>query len=258
MLALVTGASSGIGRAIARELADRGYDLVVAARHDDLLEAAAALRRPGIEVMPVRVDLATPAGVDELVAALAGRPLAVAALNAGTAAGGAFGTGTTLEDQLAVVDLNVRGTVQLAHHVTAAMVARREGRILFTSSIASNMPGPFDAVYNASKSFVQSFALALRNELKDTGVSVTSLMPGPSDTALFEKAGMGDTRVGAGPKDDHAEVARRGVEALLAGRERATASSLRTQLEAAVSRLLPDALKAELHRRMAQPGSAQR
>jgi short-subunit dehydrogenase len=258
MRALVTGASSGIGLALAGELAVRGFDLVIAARHDDLLDAADALRRPGIEVTPVRADLATAAGVDQIVAALAGRPLAVAALNAGTAAGGAFGTGTTLEDQLAVVDLNVRGTVQLAHHVTAAMVARGEGRILFTSSIAANMPGPFDAVYNASKSFVQSFALALRNELKDTGVTVTSLMPGPSDTALFEKAGMGDTRVGAGPKDDHAEVARMGVEALLAGKERATASSLRTQLEAVVSRLVPDAVKAELHRRMSEPGSAPR
>jgi len=258
MRALVTGASSGIGLALAGELAERGFDLVVAARHDDLVDAADALRRPGIEVTPVRADLATAAGVDQLVAALAGRPLAVAALNAGTAAGGAFGTGTTLEDQLAVVDLNVRGTVQLAHHVTAAMVARGDGRILFTSSIAANMPGPFDAVYNASKSFVQSFALALRNELKDTGVTVTSLMPGPSDTALFEKAGMGDTRVGAGPKDDHAEVARMGVEALLAGRERASASSLRTQLEAVVSRLVPDAVKAELHRRMSEPGSAPR
>jgi len=224
MRALVTGASSGIGLALAGELAERGYDLVIAARHDDLLDAADSLRRPGIEVTPVRADLATAAGVD----------------------------------QLAVVDLNVRGTVQLAHHVTAAMVARGEGRILFTSSIAANMPGPFDAVYNASKSFVQSFALALRNELKDTGVTVTSLMPGPSDTALFEKAGMGDTRVGAGPKDDHAEVARMGVEALLAGKERATASSLRTRLEAVVSRLVPDAVKAELHRRMTEPGSAPR
>ena len=258
MRALVTGASSGIGRAIAGELAERGFDLVIAARHDDLLDAADSLRRPGIEVTPVRADLATAAGVDRLVAALAGRPLAVAALNAGTAAGGAFGTGSRLEDQLAVVDLNVRGTVQLAHHVTAAMVARGQGRMLFTSSIAANMPGPFDAVYNASKSFVQSFALALRNELKDTGVTVTSLMPGPSDTALFEKAGMGDTRVGAGPKDDHAEVARMGVEALLAGKERATASSLRTRLEAVVSRLVPDAVKAELHRRMSEPGSAPR
>ena len=120
------------------------------------------------------------------------------------------------------------------------------------------MPGPFDAALHASKSFVQSFALALRHRLQDTGVTVTSLMPGPSDTALFEKAGIGDTRVGAGPKDDHAEVARAGVEALLDGRERATASSLRTQLEAVLSRFVPDAVKAEFHRRMAQPGSAPR
>ena len=199
MRALVTGASSGIGLALAGELAERGYDLVLAARHDDLLDAADALRRPGIEVTPVRADLATAAGVDQLAAALAGRPLAVAALNAGTAAAARSGPEARWRTSSRSWISNVRGTVHLADHVTGAMVARGEGRILFTSSIAANMPGPFDAVYNASKSFVQSFALALRNELKDTGVTVTSLMPGPSDTALFEKAGMGDTRVGAGP-----------------------------------------------------------
>ena len=258
MLALVTGASSGIGLAIARELAEHGYDLLIAADHDDVHDAAAALRQPGTEVTAVQVDLATPAGVDALWAAVAGRPLGAAALNAGVAAGGAFGRATALEDQLAVVDVNVRGTVQLAHHVVGDMVERGEGRILFTSSIAANMPGSFNAVYNASKSFVQSFALALRNELAETGVTVTSLMPGPSDTGLFAKAGMADTRVGAGPKDDHEEVARMGVEALLAGKERATASSLRTRLESVLSRVAPDALKAELHRRMALPGSARR
>ena len=236
MRALVTGASEGIGRAIARELAERGFDLVIAARHDDLLDAADALRGPGAEVTPVQVDLATAAGVDELVDALAGQPLDVAALNAGTAAGGAFGTGTALEDQLAVVDLNVRGTVQLAHHVTAAMVARGEGRILFTSSIAANMPGPFDAVYNASKSFVQSFALALRNELQGHGRDGHfSLMPGPSDTVAVREGRHG--RHGARRRRAEGRPRRRGRTRGRRGAarrtgERATASSLRTQLEA--------------------------
>jgi short-subunit dehydrogenase len=148
--------------------------------------------------------------------------------------------------------------VHLAKLVAGDMVARGEGRMLFTSSIAANMPGAFHAVYNGSKSFVQSFALALRNELRGTGVSVTVLMPGPSATALFEKAGMGDTRVGAGPKDDPRDVAAAGFAALMAGRERATASSARTRLEAVSSRFLPDRVKAELHRRMAEPGSAER
>jgi uncharacterized protein len=135
------------------------------------------------------------------------------------------------------------------------MVARGEGRVLFTSSIASTMPGPFQAVYNASKSFVQSFALALRNELKDSGVTVTSLMPGPTDTEFFERADMLDTRVGSGDKDDPADVARAGYEALMAGEERAVAASLSTKLQGRGSRLMPDSAKAAMHRRMAEPRS---
>jgi short-subunit dehydrogenase len=136
------------------------------------------------------------------------------------------------------------------------MVARDEGRILFTSSIASTMPGSFQAVYNASKSFVQSFALALRNELKDTNVTITSLMPGPTETEFFERADMLDTKVGASGKDDAAEVARAGYEALMSGDERVVASSISTKLQGRLSRLLPDSVKAEMHRSMAEPGSA--
>jgi short-subunit dehydrogenase len=137
------------------------------------------------------------------------------------------------------------------------MVARGEGRILFTSSIASTMPGPFQAVYNASKSFVQSFALALRNELKDTGVSVTTLMPGPVDTEFFAHAEMDqDTKVGTGDKDDPAAVARDGFEALMSGDDRVIAHSLATKVQGVGSRVLPDSVKAVMHRRMAEPGSA--
>ena len=133
------------------------------------------------------------------------------------------------------------------------MVARDEGRILFTSSIASTMPGAFQAVYNASKSFVQSFALALRNELKDTGVTVTSLMPGPTDTEFFERADMLDTRVGEGDKDDPADVARDGFEAMMNGEERVVSASAKTKLQGRTSRFMPDSAKAAMHRRMAEP-----
>ncbi|MEA2385085.1 MAG: uncharacterized protein QOH72_5056 [Solirubrobacteraceae bacterium] len=136
------------------------------------------------------------------------------------------------------------------------MVARGEGRILFTSSIASTMPGAFQAVYNASKSFVQSFAVALREELEDTGVSVTSLMPGPTGTEFFERADMLDTKIGADDKDDPADVARDGFEALMAGKERVVSASMKTKLQARASRVLPDRAKAAMHRRMAEPGSA--
>jgi uncharacterized protein len=138
------------------------------------------------------------------------------------------------------------------------MVSRGEGRILFTSSIASTMPGSFQAVYNASKSFVQSFAMALREELADTGVSVTSLMPGPTETGFFERADMLDTKVGAGGKDDPADVARDGFEALMAGKDRVVSASLSTKLQGRGSRLMPDSAKAKMHRRMAEPGSAKK
>ena len=255
-LALVTGASSGIGYELARQFADNGFDLIVTAEDAELSSAAARLRDDGAQVTAVQTNLATDTGVDELYGAVraAGRPLAAAALNAGVGAGGAFATDTELADELRIVDLNVRGTVHLAKHVVRDMVARDEGRILFTSSIASTMPGAFQAVYNASKSFVQSLALALREELEDTGVTVTSLMPGPTDTEFFERANMLDTRVGSGPKDDPADVASMGFKALMSDDERVVASSTKTKLQGRASRALPDNVKAKMHRKMAEPG----
>jgi uncharacterized protein len=258
-LALITGASSGIGFELARQFAENGFDLIIAAEDDELAVAKRDLEAAGARIQAVQVDLATEAGVTELyrqVRATA-RPLAAAALNAGRGAGGAFATDTKLEDELEIVDLNVRSTVQLAKYIIGDMVSQNAGRILFTSSIASTMPGPFQAVYNASKSFVQSFALALRNELKDTGVSVTSLMPGPVDTEFFKRAGMDqDTKVGTGDKDDPVDVARDGFEALMNGDERVVSHSLSSKIQGIGSRVLPDSVKAEMHRKMAEPGSA--
>jgi short-subunit dehydrogenase len=255
-LALVTGASSGIGLELAKQFAANGFDLIVTAE-DGLSEVSEATRALGAGVQAIQVDLTRSGGVRELWARVEAepRPLAAAALNAGVGRGGPFAE-NPLEDELAIVDLNVRSTVHLAKHVVQAMVAQGEGRILFTSSIASTMPGSFQAVYNASKSFVQSFAVALRDELRDTDITVTSLMPGPTETEFFERADMLDTRVGASDKDDPADVAREGFEALMAGEERVVSASLTTKLQGRGSRLLPDSAKAALHRRMAEPGSA--
>jgi short-subunit dehydrogenase len=256
-LALVTGASHGIGRELAKQFARNGFDLIVTAR-GDLSQASSELRDLGASVESIELDLAAADGVDALWREVqsVGRPLAAAAINAGRGAGGAFATDTDLADELEIVDLNVRSTVHLAKHVVRDMVARDEGRILFTSSIASTMPGSFQAVYNASKSFVQSFALALRNELKDTGVTITSLMPGPTDTEFFKRADMMDTKIGADDKDDPADVARDGFEALMAGDERVVSASLKTKLQGRASRLMPDSVKAQMHRSMAEPGSS--
>jgi short-subunit dehydrogenase len=256
-LALVTGASTGIGLELARQFADHDFDLIIAAHDEELRDARRDLEGRGGTVEAVPVDLATPEGVEELWRRVraTGRPLAAAALNAGRGAGGAFAGGTDLADELETIDLNVRSTVHLAKHVATDMATRGDGRILFTSSIASTMPGTYQAVYNASKSFVQSFALALRAELRDQGVTVTSLMPGPTDTEFFARADMLDTKVGAGDKDDPADVARDGFEALMNGDERVVSASRKTKLQGRASRLMPDRLKAAMHADMAEPGS---
>jgi short-subunit dehydrogenase len=255
-LAVVTGASSGIGLELAKQFAQHDFDVIVAAEDDAIHDVPGQLEGAA---EAVQVDLAREDGVEELYRRIlaAGRPVDAVALNAGIGAGGAFATDTDLEDELKLIDLNVRSTVHLAKRIIPDMVERDEGRVLFTSSVASTMPGSFQAVYNASKSFVQSFALALREELKDTSVTVTSLMPGPTETEFFERAEMLDTNVGASDsKDDPADVARDGFEALMEGRERVVSHSLSTKLQGRGSRLMPDRLKAAMHRRMAEPGSA--
>ncbi|MFF5080506.1 SDR family NAD(P)-dependent oxidoreductase [Actinoplanes sp. NPDC000266] len=257
--AVVTGASSGIGYELARQFAQNGFDLLVVAEDADIDQAAADLRRDGRrEVTAVRANLATFEGVEQTYAAIreAGRPVDAIALNAGRGLGGDFTRETDLEDELEIIAVNVTSTVHLAKRVLPDLVARGAGRVLFTSSIASMMPGTYQAVYNASKSFVQSFAEALRAELKDTGVTVTSLMPGPTDTQFFERAEMMDTAVGTGKKDDPAQVAEQGFKALMNGDEKVVAGSLKTKVQGAASKVMPDKAKAEMHRKMAEPGSA--
>lgn len=253
-LALVTGASSGIGLELAQQLGAQGFDLVIAAEDAGIQIAAEGLRDTGAAVVAVQVDLRLPAGVDELWTATrgTGRDVAVAAVNAGVGVGGPF-LDTDVEDEVALVDLNVSSTVRLTKLVLRDMTARGTGRVLLTSSVVSTMPGSFQAVYGASKAFVQSFAEALQEELRDTGVTVTSLMPGPTDTAFFDRAGMSDTPLGRADKDDPAQVAAQGVAALLAGRARVVAGSVTTKAQGLAGKVLPDALKAKLHRAVAEP-----
>ncbi|PWI42929.1 SDR family NAD(P)-dependent oxidoreductase [Streptomyces sp. ICBB 8177] len=253
-LALVTGASRGIGYELAKQFADHGFDVMVNSEDAAISDAAETLRASGREVTPLRADLTVQDGVERLYAAVAatGRPVAAAALNAGIGVGGSF-LDNDLADELRLIDLNVKSTVHLAKRLLPAMVRQGEGGILFTSSIASTMPGSFQAVYNASKSFIQSFAEALHNELKDTDVVVTSLMPGPTDTDFFRRAGMQNTRIGRMNKDDPALVARQGFDALMAGRTKRVAGSVKTRAQGLANAFLPDGAKAQLHRRMAEP-----
>jgi short-subunit dehydrogenase len=255
-LALVTGASTGIGRALADRFARAGFDLVVAADDDAIHDAAEVLRSSGAAVTAQQVDLATPEGVSALHdAARAVGPVEAAALNAGIAAGGRFAE-TDLGADLGVVDLNCRSTVHLAKLLVRDMVRQGRGRLLFTSSIAANAPGPYHATYAASKAFVHSFAEAIRVELADTGVTVTSLMPGPTDTDFFERSGLMDTKLGTtGKKDDPSDVAEQGFEALMAGKDHVVAASVASKVQSALAALTPASRSAAAMAKATEPGS---
>jgi len=251
-LALVTGASSGIGFELSKLFADDGYDLVIAAEDDGIHASADKLATAGIEVTPVQVDLRKPEDVERLYRSVDGRPLAAAALNAGVGRAGPFVDGD-LDTDLTIVDLNVRSTVHLAKLVLTDMAGSGTGKVLFTSSIASTMPGSLQTVYNASKSFIQSFAEALHDELRDTGVTVTSLMPGPTETNFFRRANMLDTVVGRMPKDDPAAVAKRGYNALMKGDRKVVAESALSKAMGLANRVLPDSVKAIASRIISRP-----
>ena len=255
-LALVTGASSGIGFELAKQFAEHGYDVVVNAEDAGIQKAAMLIQASGAHVVPVQADLRTEQGVAELWSAVQalGRPLEAAALNAGVGQSGAF-VDTDWAADLSIMQLNVVSTAALLKLALVEMTARNSGRILVTSSIASTMPGAYQPVYNASKSFVQSLTEAVQAELKDkdSAVTVTSLMPGPVDTDFFERAGLEDTAMGQGPKDGADEVAAQGFEALMAGERKVVAASLATKAQAATAGVLPDAVKAAVHKVMAKP-----
>jgi short-subunit dehydrogenase len=254
--AIVTGASSGIGRSLAKELASRGYDLAICSSGERLQDAGEELRSHGVEVTEIQADLATREGVKqfwEQVSSL-GRNIDVACLNAGVGVGGLFAV-TDLDAELNMVNLNCTGTVQLAKYVVQHMLSRNEGRILFTSSIAGEMVAPREAVYAATKAFDLSFAHSLRYELRDTGISVTALQPGPTNTDFFHRAGMDNTEVGSTGKNESQpdEVAHQGIEALLSGEDHVYAASTKTKVEGMMANVTPGKVKGAMHEKMAKP-----
>ncbi len=255
-LALVTGASSGIGFELAKQCAEHGYDLVICAEGPEIQDAAQRLRNHGTRVQPVQADLATLPGVDTLYEAVRqlGRPVDVLLANAGRGLGKAF-LDQDFADIQRVIDTNVTGTTYLLHRFVRDMRARNQGKILITGSIAGLMPGTFQAVYNATKAYVDSFSYALRHELADTGITVTCLMPGPTDTDFFETADMLDTKVGTDKKDDPAMVAKEGFEAMMRG-DGHEVTGFANKMQALMSNVMPQDRLAEMHRKLAEPGSA--
>jgi short-subunit dehydrogenase len=252
-LALVTGASSGIGYELAALCARNGFDLVIAADRS-LSKAVQDLTDMGASVTAVEADLATADGVAQLYANLDGREVQVLIANAGHGLGKGF-LDQSLEDIRHVIDTNVTGTLALVHQVGRDMRQRGSGRMLIVGSIAGLMPGTFQAVYNGTKVFIDSFSWALRNELKDTGVTVTCLMPGATETEFFKRADMMDTQVGTEDKMDAAEVARIGFRAMMDG-EGDVVAGMKNKIQAAVAHVTPSSVLAEQHRKQAQPGTA--
>ena len=253
-LAVVTGASTGIGYELARTAAEDGFDLVLAADEPAIHDAANRLRSTGAHVQSLVADLSTRNGVRTLYDAADDRPVDALMANAGRGLGGPF-LDQEFADVRRVVDTNITGTIDLIQMIGRDMRARRRGQILITGSIAGFIPGTFSAVYNGTKAFLDSFAFALRAELKDSGVTVTCLMPGPTDTEFFERAGMVDTPVGQAEKDDPAVVARLGYEAMKKG-EGDVVSGWKNKLQTLVASVTPAGMLAEMHRRQAEPGSA--
>ena len=251
-LAIVTGASSGIGLELAKLAAGEGYDLIVASDTPQV-DAGAAFKEQGVEVRSIEADLATEQGVRQLLDVVGDRPVDVLVANAGHGLGGAF-LDQGPQEWRHVVDTNVTGTLLLIQPIAKKMVQQGEGKVLIVGSIAGHLAGSFQAVYNGTKAFVDSFAAALNNELKDTGVTVTCLKPGATETEFFERAGMEDTKVGQAKKDDVADVAKTGWEAMKDGKE-SVVYGLKNKAQVWASGILPESATAVLHRQQAEPGS---
>jgi short-subunit dehydrogenase len=257
-LAVVTGASSGIGRELAARFAEGGFDLIVAAEDERIRSAAVSLAEYGVRADPVQADLATYEGVEALYRVIEanGRAPQALAVNAGVGVAGDFARDNELAEELRLIGLNITGAVHLAKRVLPGMITSGRGGVLFTSSIAATAPGPYHATYAASKAFLLSFSEALRHELRDTGVTVTALMPGPTDTEFFDRAGMQGTKLREQTaKDDPADVARAGFDALMADQDHVIAGSAKNKAQAAAGRVLPETAKAKVQAKQTEPGS---
>ncbi len=252
--ALITGGNSGIGYELAKLFARDGYNLVLVARNEKSLEEVSRdlSHTYGVEVLPIAKDLFNVAAPAEIYNDLKARNIEVTALvnDAGLGIYGPF-VETDLESELNIIRLNIMAVVSLTKLFARDMVARKEGKIMQLSSLLGKVPSPLMAVYSASKAFVYSFSVALANELKDSGVTVTALIPGATATDFFHKAGAErsqvymDTDLG-----DPAKVAKDGYEALMSGDEKVV-SGFKNKLTAIISNLTPDTMLAEnVHERM--------
>ncbi len=257
-LALVTGASSGIGYELARLFAVDGYDVVITATGPGLENTAEAVRSTGAEAIIIPADLTQYDGVEALYHGIRdlNRPLSAAALNAGVGLGGHFLGGTELKKEFELIQLNITSQVHLTKRLLPDMVALGEGKILYTASISGTMPTPYEAVYGGSKAFLISFVEAVKAEIADSGVSITLLLPGEVDTKFWHRAGMDTSKLGLGVKAPPTQVAQEGYDAMMAGKDRVVAGKSESKFIGRVlNNILPDTTKASQHAKGSRPGS---
>jgi short-subunit dehydrogenase len=254
-LAVITGASSGIGYELAKQFIENGYDVFITSESPGISQAELDFRGLGQEVHVLQMDLRTAQGVEvlcERIKAL-NRPVDAIAINAGVGVGGASFAKTDLGRELDMINLNVVSTIRLCKAILCDMLVQGHGKILFTSSVAAIMPGPYESVYAGTKSFILSFAEALRYEVQDKGITITALLPGPTETRFFARAGMEDTKVGKSKKDDPAKVAEQGFKALMRGDDMVIAGSMMNKLQSTAARFMPHATATNMHGRMSKP-----
>lgn len=257
-LVIITGASTGIGFELAKQFAKNGHELAIVSNSDKIYEAALDLREFGQKVYEFKYDLSRREGVEKFFQEIKNldKEVETAVLNAGVGVGGEF-VKTDIRDELNLINLNIVGTVHLTKLLLKELIPNG-GRLMFTSSISSDMPSPFEAVYGASKAFIQSFANALREEISESNISVTTLLPGPTNTNFFDRAGLSDTKVGAEMKYDNEpeDVARQGFEAVMNRNHEVIAAGTKTKIQGFINKYLPERLKGLIHKEMSEPGSA--
>jgi uncharacterized protein len=251
-LALITGASGGIGLALAEELAAGKTNLVLTARSGEALDRICTELSGlhGIQATAISLDLSRPDAPKSLVNALRERGLEPDILinNAGFATYGMF-VEQSLESQLEMIRLNVLALVELTGLLLPKMVRKRHGYILNVASTAAFQPGPLMSVYYASKAFVLHFSEGISNELKDTGVKVTALCPGPTESGFQERAKMGDSKLVQSGLMDARVVARVGLDAMYLGKP-VVIPGFRNRLLAMSVRISPRAMVANMVRQM--------
>jgi len=251
---VVTGASSGIGHELARFDVEDHFDLLICADEPEIDDEAEKLRRLGGTVQTMQVDLATRDGTDAFWAAIGDRHIDVFCANAGRALGTAFHE-QEWEAIRRLIMLNMVQTTTLLHRVGLRMQAQGQGRILVTGSIAGFVAGPYDAVYNATKAYVDSLCYALQDEWKDGPVTLTCLMPGPTDTPIFTRPEnmLADSPIAKSDNlGDVTKTARAGYDAMMAG-DKGVVPGVINKLIAMFAGVVPQSILAEMHRRGAKP-----